>query len=63
MADAIRPISVRRGYAAESRGPLLGAGPLHGAALAKELLIWTSSFSNPGLTRRSAPAVDVRHDR
>jgi N-methylhydantoinase A len=66
MADAIRLISVRRGY--DPREFVLvcfgGAGPLHGAALARELSIPTVLVPpNPGTTSAlGCLLVDVRHD-
>src|SRR5438445_1749231 len=66
MADAVRLISIRRGY--DPREFCLvafgGAGPLHGAALAKELAIPTVLVpSNPGITSAlGCLLVDVRHD-
>ncbi|UGS35946.1 hydantoinase/oxoprolinase family protein [Capillimicrobium parvum] len=66
MADAIRLISVRRGY--DPREFVLvcfgGAGPLHGAALAAELSIPTVLVPpNPGATSAlGCLLVDVRHD-
>jgi N-methylhydantoinase A len=66
MADAVRLISIRRGY--DPREFCLvafgGAGPLHGAALAKELAIPTVLVPpNPGITSAlGCLLVDVRHD-
>jgi N-methylhydantoinase A len=66
MADAVRLISIRRGY--DPRDFCLvafgGAGPLHGAALAKELAIPTVLVPpNPGITSAlGCLLVDVRHD-
>jgi N-methylhydantoinase A len=66
MADAVRLISIRRGY--DPRDFCLvafgGAGPLHGAALAKELSIPTVLVPpNPGITSAlGCLLVDVRHD-
>src|SRR5919204_2141698 len=66
MADAVRLISIRRGY--DPRDFVLtvfgGAGPLHGAALAKELSIPTVLVPpDPGITSAfGCLLVDVRHD-
>jgi N-methylhydantoinase A len=66
MADAIRLISIRRGY--DPRDFCLvafgGAGPLHGAALAEELSIPTVVVPpSPGITSAlGCLLVDVRHD-
>src|SRR5436309_6186178 len=66
MADALRLISIRRGY--DPREFCLvafgGAGPLHGAALAKELSIPTVLVPpSPGITSAlGCLLVDVRHD-
>jgi N-methylhydantoinase A len=66
MADAVRLVSIRRGY--DPRDFVLvvfgGAGPLHGAALAKELSIPTVLVPpNPGITSAfGCLQVDVRHD-
>jgi N-methylhydantoinase A len=66
MADAIRLISIRRGY--DPREFCLvafgGAGPLHGAALAEELSIPTVLVPpSPGITSAlGCLLVDVRHD-
>jgi N-methylhydantoinase A len=66
MADAVRLISIRRCY--DPREFCLvafgGAGPLHGAALAKELSIPTVLVPpNPGITSAlGCLLVDVRHD-
>lgn len=66
MADAVRLISIRRGY--DPREFCLvafgGAGPLHAAALAKELSIPTVLVPpNPGITSAlGCLLVDVRHD-
>ena len=57
MADAIRLISVRRGYDPREFALVCfgGAGPLHGAALARELAIPTVLVPpTPGPPRRSA---------
>jgi N-methylhydantoinase A len=66
MADAVRLISIRRGY--DPREFVLvvfgGAGPLHGAALARELSIPTVLVPpSPGITSAfGCLLVDVRHD-
>ena len=66
MADAVRLISIRRGY--DPRDFCLvafgGAGALHGAALARELSIPTVLVPpNPGVTSAlGCLLVDVRHD-
>jgi N-methylhydantoinase A len=66
MADAVRLISIRRGY--DPRDFCLvafgGAGPLHGAALAEELSIPTVLVPpSPGITSAlGCLLVDVRHD-
>jgi N-methylhydantoinase A len=66
MADAVRLISIRRGY--DPREFCLvafgGAGPLHGAALAKELSIPTVLIPpSPGITSAlGCLLVDIRHD-
>lgn len=66
MADALRLISVRRGYDPREFALVAfgGAGPLHGAALAAELSIPTVIIpQNPGLTSAlGCLLVDVRHD-
>jgi N-methylhydantoinase A len=66
MADAIRLISVRRGYDPREFALVCfgGAGPLHGAALARELSIPTVLVPpNPGTTSAlGCLLVDVRHD-
>jgi N-methylhydantoinase A len=66
MADAVRLISIRRGldpreFALVAFG---GAGPLHGAAVAKELSIPVVIVPpNPGITSAlGCLLVDVRHD-
>jgi N-methylhydantoinase A len=66
MADAVRLISIRRGldpreFALVAFG---GAGPLHGAAVAKELSIPVVMIPpNPGITSAlGCMLVDVRHD-
>jgi len=66
MADAVRLISIRRGY--DPRDFCLvafgGAGPLHGAALAEELSIPTVLVPpSPGITSAlGCLLVDIRHD-
>jgi N-methylhydantoinase A len=66
MADAVRLISIRRGY--DPREFVLvvfgGAGALHGAALARELSIPTVLVPpSPGITSAfGCLLVDVRHD-
>ncbi|MQA74023.1 MAG: hydantoinase/oxoprolinase family protein [Solirubrobacterales bacterium] len=66
MADAIRLISVRRGYDPREFALVCfgGAGPLHGAALARELSIPTVLVPpNPGTTSAlGCLLVDIRHD-
>jgi N-methylhydantoinase A len=66
MADAIRLISVRRGYDPREFALVCfgGAGPLHGAALARELAIPTVLVPpNPGTTSAlGCLLVDIRHD-
>jgi N-methylhydantoinase A len=66
MADAIRLISVRRGYDPREFALVCfgGAGPLHGAELARELSIPTVLVPpNPGTTSAlGCLLVDVRHD-
>jgi N-methylhydantoinase A len=66
MADAVRLISIRRGYDPREFALVVfgGAGPLHGAALAKELSIPTVLVPpNPGITSAlGCLLVDVRHD-
>jgi N-methylhydantoinase A len=66
MADAVRLISIRRGY--DPRDFVLvvfgGAGALHGVELARELSIPTVLVPpNPGITSAlGCLLVDVRHD-
>jgi N-methylhydantoinase A len=66
MADAVRLISIRRGY--DPREFCLvafgGAGPVHGAALAEDLSIPTVLVPpSPGITSAlGCLLVDVRHD-
>jgi len=66
MADAIRLISVRRGYDPREFALVCfgGAGPLHGAELARELSIPTVLVPpNPGTTSAlGCLLVDIRHD-
>jgi N-methylhydantoinase A len=66
MADAVRLISIRRGYDPREFALVVfgGAGALHGAALAKELSIPTVIVPpNPGITSAlGCLLVDVRHD-
>ncbi len=66
MADAVRLISIRRGYDPRDFALVAfgGAGALHGAALAKELSIPTVIVPpNPGITSAlGCLLVDVRHD-
>jgi N-methylhydantoinase A len=66
MADAVRLISIRRGYDPRDFALAVfgGAGPLHGAALARELSIPTVLVPpSPGVTSAlGCLLVDVRHD-
>jgi N-methylhydantoinase A len=66
MADAVRLISIRRGYDPREFALVVfgGAGALHGAALARELSIPTVIVPpNPGITSAlGCLLVDVRHD-
>lgn len=66
MADAVRLISIRRGYDPREFALVVfgGAGALHGAALAQELSIPTVIVPpNPGITSAlGCLLVDVRHD-
>ena len=66
MADAVRLISIRRGYDPRDFALVAfgGAGALHGAALARELSIPTVLVPpNPGITSAlGCLLVDVRHD-
>jgi N-methylhydantoinase A len=66
MADAVRLISIRRGYDPRDFALVVfgGAGPLHGAALAKELSIPSVIVPpNPGVTSAfGCLLVDIRHD-
>lgn len=66
MADAVRLVSIRRGYDPREFALVAfgGAGPLHGAAVARELSIPTVIVPpNPGITSAlGCLLVDVRHD-
>ncbi len=66
MADAVRLISIRRGYDPRDFALVAfgGAGPLHGAALARELSIPIVIVPpNPGITSAlGCLLVDIRHD-
>lgn len=66
MADAVRLISIRRGYDPRDFALVAfgGAGPLHGAALAKDLSIPTVLIPpNPGVTSAlGCLLVDIKHD-
>jgi N-methylhydantoinase A len=66
MANAVRLISIRRGYDPREFALVVfgGAGPLHGAALARELSIPVVLVPpNPGITSAfGCLLVDVRHD-
>ncbi|HEX2528218.1 MAG TPA: hydantoinase/oxoprolinase family protein [Geminicoccus sp.] len=66
MADAVRLISITRGYDPRDFALVAfgGAGALHGAALAKELSIPTVIVPpNPGVTSAlGCLLVDIRHD-
>jgi N-methylhydantoinase A len=66
MADAVRLISIRKGYDPREFALVVfgGAGALHGAALAKELGIPTVLVPpHPGITSAlGCLLVDVRHD-
>ncbi|HKP18012.1 MAG TPA: hydantoinase/oxoprolinase family protein [Gaiellaceae bacterium] len=66
MADAVRLISIRRGYDPREFALVAfgGAGPLHGAALAEDLAIPTVLVPpSPGITSAlGCLLVDVRHD-
>lgn len=66
MADAVRLISIRRGYDPRDFALVVfgGAGGLHGAALAAELAIPTVIVPpNPGITSAlGCLLVDIRHD-
>jgi N-methylhydantoinase A len=66
MADALRLISIRRGYDPRDFALVVfgGAGPLHGVALARELSIPTVIVPlDPGIASAfGCLLVDVRHD-
>jgi len=66
MADAVRVISIRRGYDPRDFALVAfgGAGALHGAALAKDLSIPVVIVPpNPGITSAlGCLLVDIRHD-
>jgi N-methylhydantoinase A len=66
MADAVRLLSIRRGYDPRDFAlvPFGGAGPLHAATLARELGVpLTVVPPNPGITSAfGALLVDIRHD-
>lgn len=66
MADAVRVISIRRGYDPRDFALVAfgGAGALHGAALARELAIPVVIVPpNPGITSAlGCLLVDIRHD-
>ncbi len=66
MADAVRVISIRRGYDPRDFALVAfgGAGALHGAALAKELAIPVVIVPpSPGITSAmGCLLVDIRHD-
>ncbi|WP_026198005.1 hydantoinase/oxoprolinase family protein [Sciscionella marina] len=66
MGDAVRLISIRRGYDPRDFALVVfgGAGGLHGAALAKELAIPVVVVpSHPGITSaQGCLLVDIRHD-
>ena len=66
MADAVRLISIRRGYDPRDFALVVfgGAGGIHGAALAEELVIPTVIVPpNPGITSAlGCLLVDIRHD-
>jgi N-methylhydantoinase A len=66
MADAVRLISIRRGYDPREFALVAfgGAGPMHGAALARELSIPTVLVPpDPGITSAlGCLLVDVKHD-
>ncbi len=66
MGDAVRLISIRRGYDPRDFALVVfgGAGPLHGAALARELSIPTVLVPpHPGVTSAlGCLLVDIRHD-
>jgi N-methylhydantoinase A len=66
MADAVRLISIRRGYDPRDFALIAfgGAGALHGAEVARELNIPTVVIpANPGVTSAmGCLLVDIRHD-
>jgi len=66
MADAVRLMSIQRGYDPRDFALVVfgGAGPLHGVELARELAIPTVLVPpNPGVTSAlGCLLVDVRHD-
>jgi N-methylhydantoinase A len=66
MADAVRLISIRRGYDPREFALVVfgGAGPLHGVDLARELSIPTVLVPpNPGITSAlGCLLVDIQHD-
>jgi len=66
MADALRLISIRRGYDPREFALVAfgGAGPLHGVELARELSMPTVLVPpNPGITSAlGCLLVDIRHD-
>lgn len=66
MADTVRLISISRGYDPRDFALVVfgGAGPLHGAALARELSIPTVIVPpNPGVTSAlGCLLVDIQHD-
>jgi N-methylhydantoinase A len=66
MADAVRLISIRRGYDPRDFALVAfgGAGPLHGVALARELALPTVVIPpNPGVTSAmGCMLVDIQHD-
>jgi N-methylhydantoinase A len=66
MADAVRLLSIRRGYDPRDFALVAfgGAGPLHGAALAKEMSIPVVLVPpNPGVTSAlGCLLVDIQHD-
>ena len=66
MADAVRLLSIRRGYDPRDFALVAfgGAGPLHGAALARDLAIPVVLVPpNPGVTSAlGCLLVDIQHD-
>ncbi len=66
MADAVRLVSIRRGYDPRDFALVVfgGAGPLHGVALARDLAIPTVLVPpNPGVTSAlGCLLVDIQHD-